>query len=153
MLKAAPKDGFRLAAMLFKFERFLLMQPLADFVAPAKGQRQHAQEALQAQRVSQVRRFQTEAARFQSREQGFDAKSNTWQRYTHDGAEVRSEENSDGSWVSYVNGDGMDDHLMQRRRTPGQPVINEYYLSDHQGSLRALTDANGNVVNGVSYDG
>ncbi len=81
-----------------------------------------------------------------------DASTGAWQHYTHDGAEVRSEENSDGSWVSYLNGDEIDDHLMQRRRTPGTPIVNEYYLNDHQGSLRALTDANGNVVNGNTYD-
>ena len=54
--------------------------------------------------------------------------------------------------MSYVNGDQMDDHLLQRRRTPGTPIVNEYYLSDHQGSLRTLTDVNGNVVNGNTYD-
>ncbi len=81
-----------------------------------------------------------------------DASTGAWQRYTHDGAEVRSEENSDGSWVSYVNGDEIDDHLLQRSKSPGSQVIYEYYLSDHQGSVRTLTDANGNVVSGNSYD-
>jgi RHS repeat-associated protein len=54
--------------------------------------------------------------------------------------------------VSYVNGDALDDLLMQRRRTPGSPVVEEYYLNDHQGSVRKLTDASGNVVNENTYD-
>jgi hypothetical protein len=81
-----------------------------------------------------------------------DVLTNAWQRYTHDGAEARSEENSDGSWVSYVNGDEMDDHIMLRRRTPGSPIVDEYYLNDHQGTVRKLADASGNVVNGNTFD-
>ena len=81
-----------------------------------------------------------------------DANTGDWQRYTYDGWEVRSEEHSNGDWVSYVNGNEIDDHLMHRRRTNGNPITYEYYLSDHQGSLRTLTDANGNVVSGNTYD-
>ena len=65
---------------------------------------------------------------------------------------MRSEENSDGSWVSYVNGDEIDDHLLQRRKSPGSQVIYEYYLSNHQGSISQMTDENGNVISGNTYD-
>ncbi|NOT61947.1 MAG: hypothetical protein HOP19_17160 [Acidobacteria bacterium] len=34
-----------------------------------------------------------------------------WQRYSYDGMELRSEENSDGTWVSYVDGNEFDEHL------------------------------------------
>ncbi|NOT60247.1 MAG: RHS repeat protein, partial [Acidobacteria bacterium] len=75
-----------------------------------------------------------------------DVSTNAWQRYSYDGWEVRSEENSDGSWVSYVNGDGWDDHLWQLKSDGTiNGIAQSYYLTDHQGSLRALTDANGNV--------
>jgi RHS repeat-associated protein len=55
--------------------------------------------------------------------------------------------NSDGSFVKYVNGLGIDDKI---RQTVNGQVL--YFVQDHLGSTNALTDATGNVISSVTYD-
>lgn len=74
--------------------------------------------------------------------------SGTWTRYGYDGLEVLRDVNSDGSTVEYVNGDELDDHLWQRK----SDGTTHYFLTDHQGSTRGLTDANGTATASYSYD-
>ncbi len=76
-----------------------------------------------------------------------------WQRYTYDGWEVSHEESNDGSWVTYANGDGMDDHLWQwKGDSPSSAGTYNAYLTDHQASVRALTDIDGNIINSNGYE-
>jgi RHS repeat-associated protein len=56
--------------------------------------------------------------------------------------------NSDGSTVSYVNGPGIDNKLKLTHSVNGA----KYFVSDHLGSARALTDGSGAVVESVNYD-
>jgi RHS repeat-associated protein len=56
--------------------------------------------------------------------------------------------NSDGSTVEYVNGGELDDHLWQRK----SDGTTQYFLTDHQGSTRALADASGAVTANYNYD-
>jgi RHS repeat-associated protein len=72
----------------------------------------------------------------------------TWTRYSYDGLEMLRDLHSDGSTVEYVNGGELDDHLWQRR----SDGTTQYFLTDHQGSTRALADGSGAVVASYSYD-
>jgi RHS repeat-associated protein len=72
----------------------------------------------------------------------------TWTRYSYDGLEVLRDVNSDGSTVEYVNGGELDDHLWQRK----SDGTTQYFLTDHQGSTRALADATGAVTASYNYD-
>lgn len=67
--------------------------------------------------------------------------------YVYDGQDVVKDINSDGSTVEYLNGPGIDNKL---RQTSSTGTL--YFLQDHLGSIRALTDASGNVVESVNYD-
>lgn len=67
--------------------------------------------------------------------------------YVYDGEDVIKDINSDNSTVEYLNGLGVDDKL---RQTSSTSTL--YFIQDHLGSTRALTDASGNVVENTSYD-
>ena len=66
----------------------------------------------------------------------------------HDGADVMLNRVSDGGTVKYTNGLGIDEKL-SLRVNGGSPL---YFVADHLGSTRALTDASGNVVERTDYD-
>jgi RHS repeat-associated protein len=68
-------------------------------------------------------------------------------KFTYDGQDVLLDVNSDGSFVKYVNGLGIDDKI--RQTVNGQA---QYFVQDHLGSTNALTDATGNVISSASYD-
>lgn len=68
--------------------------------------------------------------------------------FTYDGQDVVLDQNSDGSTVRYLNGPGIDNKLRQTTSTS----TSLYFLSDHLGSTRALTNANGAVVESINYD-
>ena len=74
-------------------------------------------------------------------------KGNSWTKYVYDGEDVVKDINSDGSSVDYLNGLGVDDKL---RQTSSSTTF--YFTQDHLGSTRALTDANGNVIENINYD-
>lgn len=67
--------------------------------------------------------------------------------YIYDRQDVVKDVNSDGSIVEYLNGLGMDNKL---RQTSSAGTF--YFVQDHLGSTRALTDASGNVVESEQYD-
>jgi RHS repeat-associated protein len=67
--------------------------------------------------------------------------------YIYDGADVVRDINGDGSTVDYLNGPGVDDKLRQ-----ASAAGTYYFIQDHLGSTRSLTNTNGNVVESVSYD-
>jgi len=72
----------------------------------------------------------------------------TWTRYDYDGTNVILDRKSDGSVTEYANGLGVDEKL--RQRTNGSNPL--YFVVDHLGSTRALTDSSGNVVESMTYD-
>jgi RHS repeat-associated protein len=67
--------------------------------------------------------------------------------YIYDGQDVVKDINSDGSTVEYLNGPGIDNKL---RQTSSAGTV--YFVQDHLGSTRALTDSSGNVVESINYD-
>jgi RHS repeat-associated protein len=67
--------------------------------------------------------------------------------YVYDGDDVIKDINSDGSTVEYLNGLGVDEKL---RQTSSSTTL--YFVHDHLGSARALTDVSGNVVESIDYD-
>jgi RHS repeat-associated protein len=67
--------------------------------------------------------------------------------FSYDGADVVLDTNGDGSTVEYVNGLGVDEKLALRAGG-----VTLHYAQDHLGSMRALTDASGNVVEQQTYD-
>ena len=76
------------------------------------------------------------------------AKGGAWARFSYDGADVVIDRHSDGATVEYTNGLGIDEKL-SLRVNGGSPL---YFVADHLGSTRALTDAAGNVVEQADYD-
>jgi RHS repeat-associated protein len=64
--------------------------------------------------------------------------------FLYDGIEVVLDSGSDGSLVDYLNGGETDGKLRQ-----GSGL---YFLQDHLGSISALTDASGSVVQRMQYD-
>jgi RHS repeat-associated protein len=70
-----------------------------------------------------------------------------WTKFVYDGEQVIRDLNSDGSTVEYLNGPGIDNKL--RQTSAGDT---HYFVADHLGSTRALTDASGNVVETQQYD-
>src|SRR5262249_16361264 len=70
-----------------------------------------------------------------------------WTRFSYDGLDVVRDQNSDGSTVEYGNAD-LDDKLWQRK----SDGTTHFFVSDHQGSTRALTDETGGVLSSGSYD-
>lgn len=73
------------------------------------------------------------------------SKGGLWTRFTYDGADVVLDRSSDGSTVEYTNGLGIDDKLSQRSNGGGAL----YFVADHLGGTRSLTDSAGNVVEQV----
>lgn len=71
-----------------------------------------------------------------------------WERYSYDGADVVVEHKSDGGTTEYANELGVDEKLWQR--TDGAGPL--YFVRDHLGSTRALTDSSGTVVETRGYD-
>jgi RHS repeat-associated protein len=71
------------------------------------------------------------------------------QRYVYDGRDVLIDLNSDWSVATtYLNDLGIDNHLRQTSSTSGVA----YFVADHLGSTRALTDDSGNVLEQLNYD-
>ncbi|HLA11235.1 MAG TPA: Ig-like domain-containing protein [Pyrinomonadaceae bacterium] len=68
-------------------------------------------------------------------------------RFLHDGLDVIKDLNSDRTVQNYLNGPGIDNKL--RQRGSGDSF---YYLRDHLGNTRMLTDNKGRVVERLSYD-
>lgn len=74
-------------------------------------------------------------------------KGGKWTRFTYDDDDVVLDVASDGSTVEYVNGLALDEKLA--RHDGG---VTHYFITDHLGSTRALTDASGAVVERLDYD-
>jgi RHS repeat-associated protein len=69
-------------------------------------------------------------------------------RFIYDGADViRETDGSGNTTADYLNGPGMDNKL---RQTVGGTA--SYFLTDHLGTTRYLTDASGSISSSVSYD-
>ena len=68
-------------------------------------------------------------------------------QFLHDGSEVVLDRENGGATVDYLNGAGVDEHLRQSSAATG-PL---YSLQDHLGSIAALTDTGGNVVERMQY--
>jgi RHS repeat-associated protein len=69
-------------------------------------------------------------------------------QFLYDGADVVLDRDSAGATVDYVNGVGIDEHLSQSSGATGSL----YSLQDHLGSIAALTDAGGKVVERQHYE-
>src|SRR5215831_16459594 len=71
------------------------------------------------------------------------------ERYVYDGPDALIDLNSNWSVATtYLNDLGIDNHLRQTNATTGS----SYFLTDHLGSTAAFADANGNLVEQISYD-
>ena len=69
-------------------------------------------------------------------------------RFVYDGADVVQDQDGSGNVVAdYLNGLGVDNKL---RQVAGGATA--YFMSDHLGSTRGLTDANGSLTSTVDYD-
>jgi RHS repeat-associated protein len=69
-------------------------------------------------------------------------------KFVYDGADVMRDLDGTGATVAdYLNGSGIDNKL---RQTASGVV--SYFLTDHLGTTRALTDAGGNVTSTLDYD-
>jgi RHS repeat-associated protein len=69
-------------------------------------------------------------------------------QFLYDGADVVRDIGSDNSAVDYLNGPGIDNKLRQSSAGTGSL----YFLQDHLGSTKALTDAGGGVVEQNQYE-
>ncbi|PYS72978.1 MAG: hypothetical protein DMF69_06190 [Acidobacteria bacterium] len=70
--------------------------------------------------------------------------------FVYDGEDVIEDLDTSGTALTrYLNGPGTDNKLRQIDVSSG---TNYYFLADHLGSTRALTDASGDVVEQLSYD-
>src|SRR5215208_3256302 len=72
MIKSVSKNASCQSPMLLGLERFLLAQPLADYVRPAKRQRQQPDQLLQSLWLDDVRFFKPKSSTLQTTKQGFD---------------------------------------------------------------------------------
>jgi RHS repeat-associated protein len=68
--------------------------------------------------------------------------------FLYDGYNVVLDRESSGGAVDYLSGVGTDEHLRQSSGTSG----NLFSLQDHVGSVAALTDSGGNVVERQQYE-
>jgi RHS repeat-associated protein len=69
-------------------------------------------------------------------------------KFVYDGADVVRDLDGSGSTIAdYLNGPGIDNKI---RQTSGG--ASSYFVTDHLGTTRALTDASGNVTSSLSYD-
>jgi RHS repeat-associated protein len=69
-------------------------------------------------------------------------------QFLYDGGEVVRDSSTDNSSVDYVNGPAIDQKLQQSSSTTGT----QYFLQDHLGSVRALTNSSGGVVEQRQYE-
>ena len=72
MVEAMPEDTLRQSPMLLDLQRLLARQPFAREVRPAEGQREQRHQFAQPLGLGDVRLFEAEAARLQTREQRLD---------------------------------------------------------------------------------
>ncbi len=68
--------------------------------------------------------------------------------FIYDGNDVVRDQASDNNTVDYLNAPGIDDKL--RQNSAGTGAL--YFLQDHLGSTRALTNAAGGVVEQLQYE-
>ncbi len=69
-------------------------------------------------------------------------------KFVYDGADVLRDLDGNGVAIAdYLNGPAIDDKL---RQTVGG--IASYFVTDHLGTTRALTDSSGNLTSSLSYD-
>jgi RHS repeat-associated protein len=69
-------------------------------------------------------------------------------KFVYDGADVMRDLDGTGATVAdYLNGSGIDNKL---RQTASGVV--SYFLTDHLGTTRALTDASGSLTSTLNYD-
>ncbi|HBA82824.1 MAG TPA: hypothetical protein DCZ95_01900 [Verrucomicrobia bacterium] len=69
----------------------------------------------------------------------------------YDGLNVIAETDAAGKLLkSYTHGPGIDNILSMSIYTGAQPMV-YYYIKDHLGSVLALADTNGNIVESYSY--
>src|SRR5262249_9615330 len=66
----------------------------------------------------------------------------------YDGPEVVMDRDNAGGTVDYLHGAGIDEHLRQSSSATGSL----YSLQDHVGSIAALTDGGGNVLERQQYE-
>jgi RHS repeat-associated protein len=67
--------------------------------------------------------------------------------FVYDGEDVILDKAGDGSVVAeYINGPGIDNKIRQK-----SGATTYYYIQDHLGSTKALTDGSGGVVERISY--
>jgi RHS repeat-associated protein len=70
----------------------------------------------------------------------------------YDGAHVLAEVNSTGGLLrAYTHGPGIDNWLAMTVYTNGTAQT-YFYISDHLGTVHAVTDGNGNIVESYKYD-
>src|SRR5882724_995007 len=69
-------------------------------------------------------------------------------KFVYDGPDaIRDLDSGGGTTADYLNGPGIDNKL--REAVGGTPA---YFLTDHLGTTRALTDSSGNVTTSLTYD-
>ena len=69
-------------------------------------------------------------------------------KFIYDGVDAVRDLDGNGNTVAdYLNGPGIDNKL---RETSGSSA--SYFLTDHLGATRALTDASGNIISSLAYD-
>ncbi|MEL6611804.1 MAG: RHS repeat-associated core domain-containing protein [Bacteroidota bacterium] len=75
------------------------------------------------------------------------------ERYFYDGGwRVLDEQCAAGDWAkSFIDGDGIDEHLQYRKRT-GSSWLTFYYHSNSQGFIGAISDAGGAVREYLEYE-
>jgi RHS repeat-associated protein len=72
-------------------------------------------------------------------------------RFTYDGDRLTEEYDGSGQWLRlYAHGPGADEPLIWYELTGGP--VRRYLHADHQGSVIASADDNGNVVGLAGYD-
>lgn len=80
------------------------------------------------------------------------ADSATTNYLVYDGPHVIAEVGTSGSLVrSYTYGPGIDNILTMTVHT-GETAVTYYYLKDHLGSVQAVVDASGSIVESYQYD-
>ena len=73
----------------------------------------------------------------------------TVQNFVYDGSDVWLDASGSGAITArYMHGDNVDEPLARYR--PGEGVA--WYLTDHLGSIRAIADASGAIIDRITYD-
>jgi RHS repeat-associated protein len=73
----------------------------------------------------------------------------TVQTFVYDGSDVWLDANGNGAITArYMHSDDVDEPLARYR--PGEGVA--WYLTDHLGSVRAIADASGAIIDHITYD-